>query len=239
MRLPAEYDWTNQKRSESEKEMLAKIVLTLRKGSRYLEVNTFINNTVKDHHFKVCLPTGLKAEKTWAEGSFMVTGFPVLPSVNGELRGNELARHPAQLWFDLSDGRNGFAVLTDAAKDYEILENDENRMIAMGLVRGVRLRIPCDNRLWMEYPGDESSQSLGEFSYRYAFMPHVGLWDEAGLYNEALAFNAPMHICQFGKQAGILPEKQMEAGGLQFSDIKINRSGLLKTTPSLWRALNL
>ena len=88
----------------------------------------------------------------------MVTEFPVRPSVNGDVRGNELARHPAQLWYDLADDKNGFAVLTDAAKDYEILEDCDDQTLAMGLVRGTRLRIACDNRLWMEYPGDESSQ---------------------------------------------------------------------------------
>lgn len=203
--LPAEFDWAKQQRSESEKELPVKVELLLKKDSKYLEVNTSINNTVKDHYFKVCFPTGLKAEKTWAEGSFMVTEYPVRASVNGELVGNELARHPAQLWFDLYDGTNGLAVLSDATKDYEILENDGTQTLAMGLVRGTRLRIPCDNRLWMEYPGDESSQSLGEHSYRYAFLPHTGLWDDAGLYHEAQAFNAPMHVCQFGKQSGILP----------------------------------
>lgn len=203
--LPAEYDFGKQMRSEFEKELPIKMEVTLKKGSKYPELITTIHNTMKDHYFKVCFPTGLHAEKTWAEGSFMVTEFPVKPSTNGEMRGNELARHPAQLWFDLSDGRNGLAVLTDAAKDYEILENDENQTMAMGLVRGVRLRIPCDNRLWMEYPGDESAQSLKEFTYRYALLPHTDLWDKADLYNEALAFNAPMHVCQFGKQAGKLP----------------------------------
>lgn len=205
MSLPREYDFLNQKRSDVEKDMPVNIRYTLKKGSRFLEVSTTINNTVKDHHFKVCFPTRLQAEKTWADGSFMVTEYPVKPSLNGELRGNELARHPAQLWYDLSDGDNGFAVLTDATKDYEILENDQNQTMAMGLVRGVRLRIPCDNRLWMEYPGDESAESLGEFTYGYALMPHGGLWEQAGLYKEALIFNAPMHVCQFGKQKGLLP----------------------------------
>ena len=138
----------------------------------------------------------------------MVTDFPVRPSVNGELRGNELARHPAQLWYDLADENNGFAVLTDATKDYEILEDSEEQTLAMGLVRGTRLRIACDNRLWMEYPGDESSQSLREFTYRYAFMPHTGKWEEAKLYNEALAFNAPLHVCEFGKQEGIFSTEE-------------------------------
>ena len=133
----------------------------------------------------------------------MVTAFPVRPSDDGEVRGSELARHPAQTWFDLADDANGFAVLTDATKDYEILEDCDDQTLAMGLVRCTRLRIACDNRLWMEYPGDESSQSLRAFTYRYAFLPHTGTWEDAGLYNEALAFNAPMKVCEFGKQSGI------------------------------------
>jgi len=202
-RLPAEFDWAKGKRSDARVDVPITVTVTLRKGSPALEVVTTMQNNARDHYVKVAFPTGLAAaKKTWAEGSFSVTEFPVTPSVNGELRGNELARHPAQLWFDISDGRNGLGVLLDAAKDYETLDHDDNMTMAMGLVRGVRLRIPCDNRLWMEYPGDESSQSLRSFSFRYALMPHEGLWPEARLYDAALAFNTPMRACQFGKQDG-------------------------------------
>ncbi len=203
MKLPARYDFAQQLRSETLVDMPIEVEMTLRKGSKHLEVVTTIENTARDHYFKVCMPTGLNAENTFAEGSFMVTKFPVKPSVDGDVRGNELARHPAQMWYDLVDKNNGFAVLTDATKDYEILENDDNQTIAMGLVRCTRVRIACDNRLWMEYPGDESSQSLRSFTYRYAFMPHIGEWEESKLYNEALAFNAPLKVCEFGKQEGI------------------------------------
>ena len=203
MKLPARYDFAQQLRSETLVDMPIEVEMTLRKGSKHLEVVTTIENTARAHYFKVCMPTGLNAENTFAEGSFMVTKFPVKPSVDGDVRGNELARHPAQMWYDLVDEHNGFAVLTDATKDYEILENDDNQTIAMGLVRCTRVRIACDNRLWMEYPGDESSQSLRSFTYRYAFMPHIGEWEESKLYNEALAFNAPLKVCEFGKQEGI------------------------------------
>ena len=98
-------------------------------------------------------------------------------------------------------------MLSDAAKDYEILEDVKEQTLAMGLVRSTRLRIPCDNRLWMEYPGDESSQSLRSFTYRYAFMPHTGTWETVGLYNEALAFAAPLKVCEFGRQDGDLDEE--------------------------------
>lgn len=203
MKLPARYDFAAQRRSDETVEMPVAVEYTLKKGAKALEVVTTIDNKARDHYFKVCMPTGLHAEKTWAEGSFMVTEFPVRPSDDGEVRGSELARHPAQLWYDLADDANGFAVLTDATKDYEILEDCEDQTLAMGLVRCTRLRIACDNRLWMEYPGDESSQSLRSFTYRYAFLPHTGRWEEAGLYNEALAFNAPLKVCEFGRQKGL------------------------------------
>lgn len=222
--VPAEYDWTHNRRSENDVTIPMKVELTLKKGSRFLEVNTSIENKAKDHYLKVCFPTGLKAEKTWAEGSFMVCEYPVNPSRDGEMRGTELARHPAQLWFDLADGTNGLAVLSDATKDYEVIEHDDQQTMAMGLVRSTRLRIACDNRLWMEYPGDESAQSLRSFSYRYAFMPHTGYWQEAGLYHNALAFNAPLKVCQFGRQEGKLPMQNsflgIEGDQVMFSSLK-------------------
>jgi len=49
---------------------------------------------------------------------------------------------------------------------------------------------------------------LREFTYRYAFLPHTGKWEEAKLYNEALAFNAPLKVCQLGKQEGMFETEQ-------------------------------
>jgi len=134
-----------------------------------------------------------------------VDEFPVDPGRVGELRGAALARHPAQMWLDISDNKRGLAVLLESPRDYEVLEHDPRTTIAMGLLRGVPLRIPCDNRLWMEYPGDESSQSLGTFTYRYSLLPHAGGWKSQGLHHAALALRNPLKACQFGKQTGILP----------------------------------
>ncbi|MBN2309122.1 MAG: hypothetical protein JXR94_09140 [Candidatus Hydrogenedentes bacterium] len=231
--LPAEFDWTRNARAETRKEVPVHVQVVLRKGARWLEVITSFENTVKDHYLKVCFPTDLGAEKTWGEGSFSVTEYNATPSVCGELRGPELARHPVTMWFDLAEGKDGFAVLVDAAKDYEILDHDARRTLAMGLLRASRVRIPCDNRLWMEYPGDESAQSLGAHRFRYALMPHAGLWPEARVYDESLAFNAPMRACQFGRQAGMFPPEKsflgLEGPGLVLSAVKKadNRDSIL------------
>jgi alpha-mannosidase len=50
-------------------------------------------------------------------------------------------------------------------------------------------------------------------------MPHTDKWDKAGLYNEALAFNAPLKVCEFGKQDGMF--------GLDKSFIEIEGDNLV------------
>ncbi len=201
--VPAYYDFAKQVRSREQAELSAVTEVTLKKGSRYVEVRTTFRNTAKDHHLKVCFPTGLAAKTTAADGSFSVVEYSTTPDLRCDL-----ARHPAQLWFDTSDGKNGLAVLSRSTKDYEIIDENGGKTMAMGLVRGVRLRIPCDNRLWMEYPGDESAQSIGELTHDYAILPHQKSWKDAGLYQDALRFNQPLKPCQFGKQDGSLPRKK-------------------------------
>ncbi len=222
--LPAAYDHANQRRACERVPMPVRTRLRLRKDSPFLEVRLEFENTVRDHHLKVCFPTQLDAEATWAEGPCCVTEYPVTPSERDGLRGPELARHPAQLWFDISDGGAGLALLLREVKDYEVLEHDTDTTLAMGLVRAVPLRIPCDNRLWMEYPGDESAQSLKKFAYEYALMPHSGWWDEAQLHRHALAHAAPLRVCQFGKQSGRFPHRHssfaLEGDNLVLSAVK-------------------
>ncbi len=202
MRVPARYDFAAQRRSAETVALGATTVVTLRKASRFVELATTIENTARDHHLRVCFPTGCTADTTCADGSFSVTEYPARPDLTWEL-----ARHPAQLWFDLHDGRRGLAVLSRSMKDYEVMDHDGGQTLAMGLLRGVRLRIPCDNRLWMEYPGDESAQALGTTTHEYALLPHRRRWDQGHLHRAALCFAQPLKCCQFGRQGGRLPRR--------------------------------
>lgn len=203
--LPREFDRVRQARSQDKVSCPIKVTVTLRKGSRSLDVETTLENAARDHYLKVCFPTDSKATHTSGEGSFTVDEFSVDPGRLGEMRGVALARHPAQMWFDINDKKRGLAVLLETPRDYEILEHDPRTTVAMGLLRSVPLRIPCDNRLWMEYPGDESAQSLRSFTYHYSLQPHSGDWKSQELHLSALALRNPLKACQFGKQTGALP----------------------------------
>jgi mannosylglycerate hydrolase len=216
LEVPARFDFGNRKRSDERSNLRATTRLTLRKGSRYVEARTTIDNRARDHHLRVCFPTGLVARTTCADGSFSVTTYPTRPDLSCEL-----ARHPAQLWFDLHDGERGLAVLSRSTKDYEVIDEKGTNTLAMGLLRAVRLRIPCDNRLWMEYPGDESSQALGESTHEYAVLPHRKAWQEDALYRDAQAFNQPLKCVQFGKQDGGLPP-ELSLGALDHPNLVLS-----------------
>lgn len=223
-KMPAEFDRVRKARSTEEVLCSITTTLTLHKGSKSLDIETTVRNTARDHYLKVCFPTDSKATRSQGEGSFTVDEFPVEPDRMGELRGHALARHPAQMWLDLADGKRGLAVLLESPRDFEVLEHDARNTIALGLLRCVPIRIPCDNRLWMDYPGDESAQSLGSYSFRYSLQPHGGDWKAQGLHQAALAMRNPLKACQFGKQTGTLPLSKsflsLEGGNLVLSTVK-------------------
>ncbi len=55
LKLPKNYDFAAQKRSDELVDMPVHVEFTLKKGAKFLEVVTDIDNTAKDHYFKVCI----------------------------------------------------------------------------------------------------------------------------------------------------------------------------------------
>lgn len=197
--------------------------VTLRKGSSVVEIVTAFENTAEDHFLRACFPTGIETDVAHAEANFDVNAYPVSASREGELRGPELSRHRQHLFVDLSDGARGFAVLNDAVRDYEVTDAASGTL-ALSMVRSIPLRIPCDNRLWMEYPGDTSAQSPGHHSMRYGLFAHAGNWAKGDVARNALAFNTPLAVAQIGRQSGSLPPSlsflRIEGEGILLSCLK-------------------
>jgi alpha-mannosidase len=57
----------------------------------------------------------------------------------------------------------------------------------------------------MEYPGDDSAQSLGEFTTTYSLYPHAGGWCDAPISLLAQQNATPLRLVQLGRQEGPLP----------------------------------
>jgi mannosylglycerate hydrolase len=204
LEVPAFYCKAEDARSEQTVRLNIRTLYTLRKSSPFLDVEVKVDNCAKDHFLRVCFPTGIQAEKTWAGSVFDVNEYNTRITPDGMWQGQALARHQQHLFMDLSDGKDGFAVLNDTLRDYEVIDA-ENGVIAQSLVRSMPLRIPVDERLWMDYPDDDSSQTQGGHTIRYALMPHAGLWHEVGVMKQAVARATPLRCAQIGRQEGPLP----------------------------------
>ena len=204
MTVPACMDKSSGRRSDDDVIIPIRSRVTLCKDSPVVDVETTVTNTARDHFLRVCFPTGVQAECTRAGGVLDVNRYPTRVSRDGRWQGQELTRHQQHQFMDISDGSEGLAVLNDTLRDYEVLDADGG-VIAQSLVRSVPLRIPVDNRLWMDYPGDESAQSLRTHTVRYGLMPHAGDLYSGNVLPRAVAYSSRVRTAQIGRQSGALP----------------------------------
>jgi len=201
----------------SEETVTVKITswITLKRGARKLDIRTRVVNTAANHRLRVAFSTGIKAEHACASGHFTVDRRPAAPV--REKDGTywpEMQTLPMQHFVDVSDGKNGLALLNNCLTEYE-LRDDERSTLYLTLFRAVNNMITT----WWEavgvFPDQKGSQLLRTMDFEYSIYPHAGDWAKGNVYREAALLNvplAPYQVTPHGK--GTLPEK---AGFLSLS----------------------
>lgn len=214
------------RRSDEEKELTITCQYTLRKGSKRIDVSLKVDNTAEDHRLRMMFDTGIKAKYSDAAGHFTVDKRPVSPmkDENGEYF-PEMQTMPMQSFVDLSDGNDGFAVLSNCFSEFEATGNMEGTL-AITLFRSVRNIICSEFRSAGAFEHEKGGQSLGVQEYKYSIYPHREGWCEAELYSEADKFNVPPKIYQVSKHdMGTLP---LENGFLSITPSNLIMSSLKK-----------
>lgn len=162
--------------------------LTVTADTPYVSCKTVLRNTVKDHRMRVLFPTGIPAESSFASSPFDITERPVcikdydeseIPEyVSSVIVGAREAKpstyfHTSGL-IDLSNDREGLAVLSKGLAEYQIIEDDT---IALTLFRSVGW-IAKDINTRIGDAGPEiftpDAQCLREMVFEYAVCPHEG-----------------------------------------------------------------
>lgn len=200
--------------------------LTLKKGSRILEITTRVFNEARNHRLRVVFPTGLeKAQYSDAEVAFDVVQRPIEITKDSPYYGKPNPQYPMYRFVDLSDGEYGLSVINNSGlREYEVIP-DSARAIAITLFRAFTFRnAPIFGR-WDVYPEMELSQCLGELNFSYAIYPHQGNWQK-GVLEEAEKFNISIEPAQVGPLSkGTLPTQlsffQIEGQPLQISGFKV------------------
>ena len=170
-------------------------VITLKKGARFLEIETTVDNQSEDHYLQVAFPTNVKADYVYAQGQFDVVKRQIAKvdySLYDEI---PMTESPMNSFVDISDGKTGVALLNTGLKAYEA-GDDENSTMYLSLLRSFPLRI-CVTSDMQDYSGwDKGSQCIGKNTFRYAFMPHKGDWEEGNVWGESERFNLTFSLAQ-------------------------------------------
>ncbi len=198
--LPEKRSADERSRSEHQLPIDIDSVITLRKGSRLVEVETTVNNRCEDHYLQVAFPTDLKADHSWAQSQFDVIARPIEKpdySLYDEIPMTEM---PMNSFVDLTDGKIGAALLNTGIKAFEA-GDDERRTMYITLLRSYPLRICVTSDMQDYSDWDKGSQCIGKNTFRYAFMPHKGNWEEANLWQASEQFNLYLTAAQLAPTA--------------------------------------
>jgi alpha-mannosidase len=174
-------------------------VLSLTRNGRRLDVETTVENTARDHRFRVLFPVGIDTDAVLADSQFCVVRREQKEYNLKSFTIEQPARvAPAQRFVTVTGPDGGLSILPYGLPEYE-LKRDGKATIALTLLRCVGLLSgdhlatrPGGRAGW--YNETPDAQCLGRHVFRYAVLPHSGREPEttALLNEEADAFHRPL-----------------------------------------------
>jgi alpha-mannosidase len=209
--------------------------LTLRAGSRRLEVKTTVDNRALDHRLRVLFPTPYPSEKVQAGGHFDTIERFVDLTRHPQYSANEQTMlYPTEHlagFVHLGDERHGLAILTRGLCEYEALAGQEQRereqrgrkkngqapkghTLALTLFRSVGWLSRGDFRRRPGNAGPQiaapEAQMPGLHGFEYALYPHAGDWTQAQLAQEAQELSQPVMSERGDRHNTSIPADQPE-----------------------------
>jgi alpha-mannosidase/mannosylglycerate hydrolase len=162
--VPCEFDFKNFKRSAELAPLVVEHRVTLRKGNAFVEIDTTIHNTVRDHRLRIFAPTGFAAAKTyWADTPFDAVERAIALRPDNYLRHEMQVEMAAQQnWVAATDGKHGFAFLAPGQYESAVLDQPD-RPLCVTLLRAFRRAVFTD--------GNEGGQIQGDHTIKLGFMP--------------------------------------------------------------------
>lgn len=192
---PACFFGSGTKRSDETDTLIITTYLTLKKGSRCLDVKVEFDNNIADHRLWITYPTELKADYSYAAGHFTVDKRPCMPDGNGSEYWQDMQTLPQQTFVDVTNGNCGLAFVNDSLTEYE-LRNDGKATLALALLKSVKNIICTERRATNVFPEQNGGQCFGKHTATYAIYPHKGNWENGAVYEQAQQFNIGVTVMQ-------------------------------------------
>ena len=216
--IPVAAEPGGKSRSRRKETMEIVSAITLRRGSRRVEIVTELENRMKDHRLRVLFPTGIATGCSWAGGQFDVLKRPIRTVERKKWAESKVSTHPQYYFVDLSDGQAGLAILPEGLTEYEVLE-DRERTVAVTLVRAFATICGTPSR------DDVGGQCLRRFRFRYALLPHAGDYQAGDVFQESQRFNLPLEVAQGGRSGTEAGFFEITPASLVLSALKRSERG--------------
>ena len=148
--------------------------VTLRRGSRHVEVKTIVENTIRDHRVRVLFPSGASAATTClADQPFDVVERTIaLRADNARYKELEVETTPHQTWTAVHDDKRGLAIIASGLPEAAVRDLPD-RPIALTLLRSFQKAVFTS--------GSQGGQIAGTREFHYRIAPLQGPPDVAAL----------------------------------------------------------
>lgn len=167
--LPRAFRFDVMRRDEECTEMQIESLLTLRRESDVLEIQTSIDNHVDDHRLRVLFPTGCQSRTYLCDNPFDVVEREIaLSADNHTYRELEVETRSQQSWTAVFDQHRGLAIISTGLRESTV-QDLPDRPIALTLFRSTRRTVFTDGE-----PLGQLHQSL---HFRYLIKPLCGAPD--------------------------------------------------------------
>lgn len=196
------------KRSDETREFVITSKVTLKKGSKKVDICTSFVNNVENHRLRIAFPTGIKSNYAYAAGHFNVDVRPVEPLRDKENEyWPEMQTLPMQGFLDINDKEKGLALLNNCLTEYEV-SNDDSSTVFLTLFRAMGNMIVTWWEAVGEFPDQTGSQMQRNMKYEYSIYPHEGSWEDGEVYSMSENLNVSLSEYQlYGTTKGNLPDK--------------------------------
>lgn len=148
---------------------------------------------------KTAFPVDILSDKASYEIQYGTIERPTHMNTSWDAAKFEVCAHK---WADYAEYGYGVALMNDCKYGYDIHDG----VMRLSLIK-------CGT-----YPNPTAD--IGQHSVKYSIIPHAGSWQEAGVANEAYAFNCPLFAIE-AEGGGILPQ--------EYSFINADKPGVFVT----------
>lgn len=179
-------------------------------GLKRIDVKTEVENRAMDHRLRVAFPTGVVAERSFADYHYQVIERDVEPRSKGEgwVEVPPTA-HPQLCWVDVSDGLKGVMIANKGMPEYELRRGPAGVTIYLTLIRAVGWlsRSDLTTRKGHAGPGlsTPGAQCLRRLTFEYSIIPHEGTWLTSRTYLQGRGFAYPPLSVVVDEPVGKLP----------------------------------